>query len=164
MYNKSVAKIYNSTAGDSRMNIKYTIAAIVSVVLYVGMTYSRADDNIDYYLSLGSWHEHGDYNEFNPGLGATYKLREYDNSVKLYGTGGAYYNSEKRVSVYAGAGASIEPVTSVKLGLDVIAATGYKAYPVVVAPTPYVEVSRFKVLLIPPFKTSPLTLGLQVRF
>lgn len=136
------------------------VIAIFAVVLIVFIEKSEAADDagaVDYYISGVSWHEYGDFNEVNGGYGIRYN----DTAVPV--VVGTFLNSESTQSVYAGFefGYAVYPWLSA--GVDVLVVSGYQRGPFV-APVPYVEVWRIKTTIIPPTKTSPLTLGLQVRY
>jgi len=76
------------------------------------------------------------YNEFNPGIGAEYRLNN-----NFHAAAGIYKNSIHGISVYLGAGAETNREKFLGAGLDVGAVTGY-AEDVVPSAFPYIRLGR----------------------
>jgi hypothetical protein len=76
-------------------------------------------------LHLASVHTDATQNNFNPGIGAQCAVTEY----LSVGTG-AYYNSQRRASVYANATLTAPIGYGARAGVTVGAATGYDYGPV----------------------------------
>lgn len=106
------------------------------------------------------------FNEFNPGLGAEYRLNRW-----LHAGAGVYYNSLHRVSGYVVAGVEITPARFIGAGVEVGAVSGYsKKEFMMPAGLPYLRVGRrtgavnAKVGFIPPLKgKTPAVATLQIR-
>lgn len=133
--------------------------AVASLILVIFMRSSRADSIEIIFASkrIGSEKE---YNEINPGL--SYKK----NLTTGYLTGGAYYNSEKNMSTYAGLGKKFGH-GPVKVGIDVGVVTGYKIMPVAPIASPYINYSYFNIRALPLVKKSRLNgvvLGFSMEF
>lgn len=106
------------------------------------------------------------FNQHNPGLGLEYHL---DDSVVLMA--GKYRNSVYRNSAYALAGWTPLHVSNIYAGLAAGAVNGYpalnsgKVAPVIVGLV-RIEAEHVgaNLIVIPKYKESPLTFGLQLKF
>lgn len=106
------------------------------------------------------------FNEFNPGLGAEYRL-----SPTFHVGAGAYYNSVKKLSAYALVGAETNGDRFLGAGAEVGVVSGYLTdSPVVPSALPYLRIGKrtsfanVKIGCIPNIKdVTPTVLTLQVR-
>ena len=110
-------------------------------------------------VHLGSWHDRGDYNNVNPGAYV------YHNGY----TAGTYYNSERKVSLYAGYTFEYPLVGPFTAGLTVGAITGYARATVLPMVVPSVSVRlellpSLRLSVIPPVSGMPLVLHASIEW
>ncbi len=106
------------------------------------------------------------FNEFNPGLGAEYRL-----SPTFHIGAGAYHNSVKKLSAYALVGAETNGDRFLGAGVEAGVVSGYLAdSPVIPSALPYIRIGKrtgfanAKIGCIPNIKdVTPTVLTLQVR-
>lgn len=77
-------------------------------------------------VHVGSVHQQPGYNNVNPGLGISCA---YTENVSI--STGIYYNSQRRMSAYAGAEYSIPLIAGFRAGMVGGVATGYALAPIV---------------------------------
>jgi len=103
-------------------------------------------------LHLGSVHFPQDgYNNVNPG----------GYLVTPSGlTAGAFYNSQRHLSLYAGKNLPLYGPVSITLG----AVTGYPMAPLLPLVAPSIKLGAFRLSTVPPIVGMPLTLHLSLEF
>lgn len=118
----------------------FALSAIFTPVAKAQTRLDGAKDRLFVVAETTSHHFSKDqYNEFNPGIGAEYRI-----SPTFHTGAGIYYNSLERASVYALIGAETNGARFFGAGLEVGAVSGYLDDGKKIAPAamPYLRIGR----------------------